>query len=114
MINKRIWFFDNQTENFDDFCAYCEVNNFHIDACNRRKHGIGEMYESYKYIGNDKYLSCIIIRDAQTNKAYIINFETKDGKYIALHLSPESSEVRQYAYKQWKRLEEKNLALLGR
>ena len=114
MINKRIWFIENQTEDFNDFCAYCEANNFHLDISSRRKSGIGEAYESYKFKGNDKYLSCIIIRDAQTNKAYIINFETKDGEYMALHLSPESSEVRKYAYKQWKRLEEKNSALLRR
>ena len=110
MINKRIWFVENQTDNFNDFQAFCEVNNYHLDACTKRKIGIGEMYESYKFVGpnQDKHLSSIIIRDAQTNKCFVISFETTEGKYNALHLSPESSEVRTYAYKQWKRLEEKN------
>ena len=60
----------------------------------------------------EKHLSEIIIRDAQTNKVWVIHFETFDSenRYSALHLSPAASEVRNYAYNQWKRLEAKNSA----
>lgn len=111
---KSIKFFTEETDNFHDFQMWSEVNNFHLDACTRRKVGIGEMYECYRYRGpkQEKHLSEIIIRDAQTNKVHVIHFETfdSDNKYSALHLSPAASEVRNYAYRQWKRLEAKNAA----
>ena len=111
---KSINFFSEQTDNFDDFVAFCSVFNHHCDACTHRKVGIGEMYECYRYRGpkQEKHLSEIIIRDSQTNKVWVIQFETFDSenRYSALHLSPAASEVRNYAYKQWKRLEAKNSA----
>lgn len=107
---KSITFEKQEHKNIDDFRAYCEIMNLHLDACTRQKVGIGEMYETYRYRGPNgvKHLGNIIIRDAQTGNSFVIYFQTKSDKYEALHLSPESSEVREYAYNQWKRLCKKN------
>lgn len=107
---KNITFEKQEHENIKDFKAYCEVMNLHLDACMRRKVGIGEMYATYCWQGRnaEKYLRNIIIRDAQTGNSFTIYFETKGGQQKALFLSPESSEVQFYAYNQWKRLCEKN------
>ena len=105
---KRIWFEEYQAKNLHDFEVACEMDNLHLDACLRRKEGIGEWYASYKLPKGEPMLSCMILRDAQTNKYFVIDFETKDGEYLVPYRGPEASEVNEYAYRQWKRLVEKN------